>query len=367
MIDTINTGWLQPIVATECAPLINAAVDMTTPAPQAYSATFSLGPHATRKITISNPDLLLENSPRRPRDNTGSSRGLVYVNLKRGATNAVNFPTNLTAAFLSRSRNSTTLLCLLTAKWVSSNLWLEQPFDNEVQSGISVDPSFGGRELFANLTNILTISDDWIRMLDSTSSVASNHSSVKARVGFAAVGKACAGHVREARCLASALSLYVADALARVQYYKLAYRCEEKFPSLSRPLSCRPTWRNGEDGESKSVPVQISLADMRDGFTEVSSTRYQLLYGYGIRDLTVSLAWITVILHALLVLAHIIEHVFRKKTYKEPGWSDVGELLACALESQAHGTSASMSTLKPGVLHEDDDGIWRLRANVELS
>jgi hypothetical protein len=83
------------------------------------------------------------------------------------------------------------------------------------------------------------------------------------------------------------------------------------------------------------------MTDLRR-FVGVSSTYYRLQYGYGIKGFTVSLAWITVILHAVLVVAHVTEHIIRKKTYREAGWSDIGDLVACALKAEGNSSSISM-------------------------
>ncbi|KAI1121882.1 hypothetical protein F5Y10DRAFT_92265 [Nemania abortiva] len=339
--------WHQPAVATECAPLVSAMADEDTGAPSEhqYVAYFSVGPHAPLHIAISTHNSIFGSL-------LEQSAGLRYVSIATIAKEADLFPSGISAAFIYQSADLMSL-CLVAAKWVQSDVWLAQPFDNAAQSSVSVDPSLATSETFGNLSDVLTISDDWLGILD-TPSAPSNWSTVSS--GFTKIGAACKGNTQQGRCLSIAISLYITDALARVQYYRKAYGCEVWLPSLARQTQCQPIWNNEDDNPER---ITLYMGDMR-GFTGLSSTYYRLQHGYGVNSLTVSLAWITVMLHAILVLSHIIVHVIRKKTYQEAGWSDIGELVACVLKAEGASNSICIDPMA-----KDDKMVWRSRSHVK--
>ncbi|KAI3324274.1 hypothetical protein HD806DRAFT_543653 [Xylariaceae sp. AK1471] len=353
--ETQYRRWHQPVVATECAPLVAVVIKDETVVPDRhmYSASFTVGPHAPIRITM--PDLRSFIGHSAPQSSSNVLEpGLTYINLTQVTADANGLHDNISAAFISLSSNSTDL-CLVTAKWVQSDVWLAQPLDNAAQSSVSVDPSSAVRKTFHNSSEVLVVSDDWLRILDMGSR---SYNRSTANSSFAELDAACKGKTRIARCHSIALSLYMADALARVQYHRHAYGCEGWLPSLARPIRCQRIWSNDGD-ELKSILLQMSGMKR---FIGVSSTYYRMQYGYGIKGFTVSLAWITVMLHAVLVMVHIIQHVIRKKTYQETGWSDIGELVACALKTEETSSSVCMDPRAKG-----DKTLWRLRTNINAS
>ncbi|KAI1379028.1 hypothetical protein F4677DRAFT_355837 [Hypoxylon crocopeplum] len=91
------------------------------------------------------------------------------------------------------------------------------------------------------------------------------------------------------------------------------------------------------------------------GFTGMSTTYFRLQHDYGLRGFTQAVVWIVVSLHDMIVVAHLSEHVFRKRTCIGIGWSVVGELVALAMKMYAY------ELLQHGKALEDGMDIWRLR------
>ncbi|KAI1848758.1 hypothetical protein JX266_005617 [Neoarthrinium moseri] len=88
---------------------------------------------------------------------------------------------------------------------------------------------------------------------------------------------------------------------------------------------------NSGSNLEKSVPGLVGLAMACEGHT---STRC-LSHGYGLHGITQSMAWVMVMIHLVLVIVHVSEHVLRKKTYSHKAWSDLEELMSLAIKPHA--------------------------------
>jgi len=163
------------------------------------------------------------------------------------------------------------------------------------------------------------------------------------------------------RCLAIFTSLYLTDVLSRIPILWDAFSCRGALPEGGDdqrpvdPLDCKvASDPNGTYG------IRIAPSDLPQ-YTGVALYYYRHQYAYSIRGFAETLALIVLLLHFVLVVAHLLEHYWWQQTYALDGWSNVGELVASVLGEPGSAQSASSSWSCSEV---QSRAVWKLRLHT---
>ncbi|KAH8893918.1 hypothetical protein GQ53DRAFT_821791 [Thozetella sp. PMI_491] len=109
-----------------------------------------------------------------------------------------------------------------------------------------------------------------------------------------------------------------------------------------------------------ALPLVFNISDNNSlgNFTRIVVNGTQYVYAYGLRGVTVWLAFIVLSLHIVTVVVHMVIMLFGKP-WASSAWSNLGDLVLMALYSPPpsfpDNDDASINLIK----------VWKLRASVE--
>ncbi|TPX08848.1 uncharacterized protein E0L32_009666 [Thyridium curvatum] len=335
VLTTSGRPWRQPAVAVQCAPVREDAGRKVV--------QFGAGPYKAALDLTADVERLTQAHQ--------DGEDLHFIDLTSSALGPVS------ASVLHRTGNSQRL-CIAIARWVDSDVSSFVSSGDPPSTMVPVQPGASPEGLFLDKNEVLQMSTDWTRLLRNpvftpTSDLQRNRTTT----AFDEFYKICSKSVdSSSRCLAIGMSLYLTDALARLQYSWDTFRCDLDPLALSggQKTSCMQHRASTEE-----VPVTVHLG-MEEFLrvTGVSSSYFQRKSAYGLQGFSVSMAFALLIFHVVVILAHWMEHFVRKRTYRTRGWADVGELVALAMRAD------HFDVLAPGQSMLADGETWRLRTFV---
>jgi len=344
VLSTSNVQWRQPAVAIHCMGLEtgNGRDYVVNPW---EDGPFPFGP-LPNNLTFSLPENAL-----------GSSTSIQFLDMQ----DHINI--NVSTALLTHSNTSkSTTLCLVAARWIPTDIGISRPSEISAQSSLSASPSLVEAMESRDMSNFINISADWANNLNTLAETIYRGGPIPAAndptIGtFEHTQKMCDVEDSRTTCLAVAFSLYLTDALSRLQHAWPVHNCDgdmEKSPHA--PLKCRIL-------ASPDI-IDILPGDLPKCCTGISVSYYNHKYVYGIVGLTDCLAWVVLTCHFVLVMVHFTEHFLRKRTYKDKGWMDVGELVTLALKAES---PEALKDSEENRRNEQEGGpsTWRLRVFIE--
>ncbi|KAK2614599.1 hypothetical protein N8I77_001408 [Diaporthe amygdali] len=231
-----------------------------------------------------------------------------------------------TALFMYDGKSSSVYhpvyLCLVDARWIESQVWFTAPYATIMRSGISLDSiSAGiGKNTSAQANSMIAITTQYANSLNSDLTVDSKYQQGPGKTAqvqpFELIHRYCNQSVPYSlgpKCGMLAHALYLTDSLRRTQSYFRYYAASDV---------------------TKSDPNTVgSPSSKADHLTRLDYQLYHQLHAYKLEGLIVKLSMSVLLLHVMLVYAHLLLLVLGDGWYSR-AWSELGELIALAMVSQ---------------------------------
>ncbi|KAF8847919.1 hypothetical protein BDZ45DRAFT_811204 [Acephala macrosclerotiorum] len=258
-------------------------------------------------------------------------------------------PTQFSSAVIYLN-NYTVTLCLISAKWIDSDLYATntQPNVNLEFAYEKPQPS----ALLNTSADNISLDVEWLTKLNQGTNPVGNTSyfgnvtTFCADIwGLDAPGDPALG------CLSAGISLGITEGLSKIA---------SNFPFCVGVQNSSGLWEGCDPIGASSYFSNTEIDKPLDlaNCTIIALNTAQRFYAYGLTDLTTILAFVVLFLHTATVLLHISIIVFSKRWSSE-AWSGLGELLVLALRSPEPETLANTGA---GV---DLGRTWRLRASIK--
>ncbi|KAG6362591.1 hypothetical protein INS49_007683 [Diaporthe citri] len=311
-----------------------------------------------------------------------SDTGVSFINISDLNTT----PSYTPSAALAFTSQSYTTLCLVKAYWIDSKLSGPQS-DEALNSGLAWDwqAMENGRPLcndcqfrdesvwfsYSNATEIIHLDLDWLNVLDRGTGSDNKHGFFD-KVRQACLGSSIlgdddpdnAGKNPDLIFIAAGLGAGIAEGLSKLPYRVgiHALGTLEDLPSNAMTFS---PWTSSDsleafgyhlDGNwsnSTLTPYQIKANSTRLDFTF-----NQKLYGYGFSGVTITLAFVVLLLYVTTVLAHISIMTFGT-SWSSRAWKTLG--VFCVLALQSPTPTSVLDNTGGGV---KASRTWQARASV---
>ncbi|KAH7112720.1 hypothetical protein EDB81DRAFT_922834, partial [Dactylonectria macrodidyma] len=320
-----GTGrWKQPLVAIECSASYlsedspdsaftfgkelydNYVVDL---GPQIYAdLRKSLSQHNNSAGPLDPIFLNLRNETRLP---ISAAFLLPYVDIQSQTTENGD---------VENKKHMSSGLCLVQARWVEADVWIGAELGSVIQNdlGISPDSIIQYMHETSGVDNVIEMTDEFLQGISIPHHGVLNKTS---NLLYKETSNLCAGYIGDSprdlqTCLTIVLSVYFADALAR--------------------LGRRDIYSTYDPGTRF-----FSL-----GPDDILFQRILYFYGYAYRfqDSTVIiLAFSAVLLHAVIAFAHFTIIVFSRKPWSSTSWQSFGKIFVLAFQSKAPPELKSVS------------------------
>lgn len=309
----------------------------------------------------------------------------------------LNFTPNFNpSAVFAFSSQSYTSLCLIRATWIdliisgSSSIseyspdkvsWSWNDSDNGYLASMN-GPSFPPVSWFtsSNDTESIHLDLEWLTVLDrGTGSYHTNNYSFSSKVKEVCLGTSALDsdgphqpdQDPDPLCMASGLSSGIAEGLSKIPYtfdiYGLVSTDNTPNGQSANSLTMSP-WTYILGGkvmadEGWEIFGNWTLSSTAPTQDFSNSTRFdfnitQRLYGYGFRDVTITLAFVVLFLYVVTVFIHILFVVFGTQ-WSSRAWKNPGEMLTLALRSPV--PDMILDNTGGGV---EKSETWRARASV---
>lgn len=217
----------------------------------------------------------------------------------------------------SSSVFSPVYLCLVDARWIESQLWFTAPYATITRSGVPMDSiSDGtGKKTTSKTSSVIDITTEYANSLDSNLTVDPRYHQKPAETAqvrpFAFIRRYCGQSVPQGpKCQMLAHTVYLTDSLRRTQSYFGYYAASDVYRLGT----------NSSDYQKK-VPGNLTRLDYQ---------LYHQLHAYKFEGLIVKLSMSVLLLHMMLVYAHLLLLVVGDGWYSR-AWSELGELMALAI------------------------------------
>ncbi|KAI5460239.1 hypothetical protein BGZ63DRAFT_426180 [Mariannaea sp. PMI_226] len=334
--------WKQPLVAVDCAPFYWQRTSNET------SATFTFGSKLYDNFNVSlNFSDTLEKLKKLPGDDAASHPTTSFFMdiqhvLPVPITASIIFASSFMADWDRVPEKDPDhgqllpwmeiYLCLVKARWVEAEVWLDEKESLEAKSQLGFPTSdiipFIRQNSGPEDTIKMTV--EWLRDIgvprNSVSTPGENPVYQQGSDNCTIEGMHTVG------CLPAFLAVYLAEALSQstgLQFDRVIDQDKLPFPS---------------PGPNSTV---------------IYNTRFEHLYAYGFgRSITIVLAFTALLLQVFIALIHLVLTVCVRQLWHCSAWGDFGQLLALALRSNA---SDELHNVGAGV---QSSHTWKLMAVV---
>lgn len=251
-------------------------------------------------------------------------------------------------------------LCIAEPSWIDSDIELARNATGSPipRSGKIVDLEALINNTSSNSRAVIGLGMDWINSLNQLVPVIGTLDGSEKVHFFDYIASFCSLAKLKRRCQSVFLATFLADAVSRSQH---------AYPSVYFSKSANGSERGYNifhsaaytQGSNAATIGPLDEDDLKDAglYTNIPFEFSRYVYGYRLDNLTVVLAMTVLLLHLILVLAHVLIGLLGS-AWSSMAWSGLGELLALGIQSDrtpllkntGAGTSAS--------------SIWRLKTAV---
>ncbi len=335
-IDTIEKTWNQPLVFMQCSRITSISMSSGAAngtangtATETFTLPYGEGIHPAFNLTLNSSEARSV-----LRDLNASSTSAISWG---GFRDAFPFPVSTTATI--GGSDDYIQVCLVDAQWVPTDVSRISPGLEAPTENLPFDP-VDVMDLQTPLSNhtLIRLQNDWLDALNTPFQLESPDLKTGALYNYTpyvTIPDICAVPfyvIFEEGCLGISLSVFLAEALSKVQNPFTSFRVwndtghpQPSFVDLV-PLSGTGTPLAGGD-----VPLQDMLDPAK--FTAVDLVFSHYVYGYGFRGVTIYIALAVLLLYVLLVLAHSALVLWLTDPGAGGAWFDMSNFLVLALRS----------------------------------
>ncbi|KAI1481069.1 hypothetical protein F4774DRAFT_424380 [Daldinia eschscholtzii] len=253
-------------------------------------------------------------------------------------------------------------VCILEATWVGSHTEVRRNSTAEPVPRTGTDINL---EAIMDTTSpqrqIINLGMDWINSLNTVVPVIGNINGTENANFFDYIASFCSGAALRQACQSVFLASFMVDAISRFQ---LIYQNVYFFDNVNgsglgyNAIHSAPYIEN--TGSNMTPALQEDDIQDTSLYTNIPIIVSKKAYGFRLDNLTVILAMTILLLHVVLAVAHILISLIGQP-WSSDAWSDLGELLALAIQSDPtkvlENTGAGISKAKT----------WKLTATVRES
>lgn len=366
--------WLQPIVVVQCAP---NATDIKH-IQNVTSETYPSDPPWPHEVNIDDVPFSFLQGARKP-----FNLSLNTYHLKGAFSTAVNVTetkeTTAQAAFVQIDDQldlpgsivmvfaavfngifEELNVCIAEPSWTDSDIELIR--NNTASpvpwSGTKIDLEALLNNTSTNSRAVIDLGMDWINSLNQLVPVIGTLNGGEEVHFFDYIASFCSLAILKRRCQSVFLASFLADAISRSQH---AHPSVYFSKSLNGSESGYQIFHSAgyTQGSNAAAISPLDEEDLEDAelYTNIPFVFSRYVYGYRLDNLTVILAITVLLLHSILVLAHLLIGLFGS-SWSSLAWSGLGELLALGIQSDR---TPLLKNTGAGV---SDSSIWRLKAAV---
>ncbi|KAL1848954.1 hypothetical protein Daus18300_013412 [Diaporthe australafricana] len=251
-------------------------------------------------------------------------------------------------------------LCITEPSWTDSDIELVRNGTASLApwGGVHVDLETVLNDTSPNRGPAINLGMDWINSLNQLVPVIGSLDGSEHVHFFDYIASFCSVSTLKRRCQSVFLASFLADAISRSQhihpsvYFSKIVNGSERGYNIMHSAS----YTRGSNAADIDPLEEDDLEDA-DLYTNIPFVFSRYSYGYRLDNLTVTLAMAVLLLHVILVLAHVLIGLLGS-SWSSVAWSGLGELLALGIQSERtpllENTGAGVS----------ESSIWRLKTAV---